>query len=491
MGKMRLWKALGLVAAACSIACGGKSQDQAGNDPRDPQMDETVSVDGDKNGLPDALPDESDTDDAGSDDGSSPSGDSDGAGGSGGSSSDTAGTDAGTTGWVEPPGTGFIGGDTCPGGPCPCGEVATPVTLDEVTWLGFSAEQVLAFAAGTHEATLKYGQEGFDGTTLSLPEEPSALTLTVEPTGTANFVAPRAAVVGQTCSNDSNIPTVLEIDVEVTLSTADGAFSEHFTDKLLVEDAARAHLMTTIDLESLAGNLVLGLPENASLPSLPALYVTIGEDFFVGDITGYVSNCPDDACGANSVTFASWNDSDCKGRQLPVRAADEAAPAIDRILTQVGAASPLSITWGNGMTSDLSLEAASPAPALCHQPAGSLTNSTEERYWLDTELVLRSEDGRLDTDLPVSIEAIYDVAGQPLLAFIDNFEFAIPVEVSAFEETYGLADVAFGEALEAYLYFYLELRYDAEPGLPSSAIGGLDVREGETVIEPIVISKQE
>ena len=121
----------------------------------------------------------------------------------------------------------------------------------------------------------------------------------------------------------------------------------------------------------------------------------------------------------------------------------------------------------------------------------ALMNSAEERYWLDTELVLRSEDGRLDASLPVSIEAIYDVDGQPLLAFVDNFDSATPVEVSAFEETYGLADVAFDGALEGYLYCYLELRYEAGSTLPSSAMGGLDVREGETVIEPIVISKQE
>lgn len=480
MGKTFSWT-VGVVVAACSLACGVTSAERAGDEPRDPQLDETVGTDGDNNGMPDA----------GSDDGSSPSGDSDGAGGSGGSSSDTAGTEPGTTGLAEHTTTGFIGGDVCLPEPCQCLEVVTPVALDDITWLGFSAEQVLAFASGTHEASLKYGQDGFAGTSLNLPDQPSKLTLTVEPTGTASFVTPGAAVVGQMCSNDSNIPTVLQIDVEVSLSTEDGAFSEHFTDQLRVEDAARAHLMTPIDLESLAGNLSLGLPENASFPSLPELYVTIGEDFFVGDITGYISNCSEANCGPNSVTFASWNDSECEGRSLPVHAADEATPAIDRILAQVSAASPLSITWGNGATSDLSLGAAVPEATLCHQPAGALTNSTEERYWLDTELVLRSEDGRLDTGLPVSIEAIYDVAGQPLLAFIDNFEFAMPAEVSAFEETYGLADVAFNGALEGYLYCYLQLSYEAGTTLPSSASGGLDVREGDTVIEPIVISKQE
>lgn len=371
---------------------------------------------------------------------------------------------------------GSTGGGCEVFGICPCEPISSDVALDEVTPLGFSAEQVLAVAAGLHEATLVYGLNNVSGVELSLPDQATSVTLSIEPAGTAHFVTDAAVPASTACAS------VLEIDVEVTLSTADGAFNEHFADKLRVDDPSRAHLVGHIDLESLEGNLSLGLPDGATI-SESGLNIILGDGFFAGDIAGAISACKGTTCGVGSVTFAAWNDSGCRDLRVPVTATDAAEP-VAGMLELVNALSPLTITWGNGETSELSLEASSLSPLLCHSPAlaGRPTG-----YWLQTELSLSSEDGRLDTTLPVEIEGSVDSAGEPQVWFLNNYQNLIPVEVSSFEETYGLSDVEFGGALEAYLYFYLALGFSE----PNSVDGGLDVREGETVVEPIGISEGE
>lgn len=145
-------------------------------------------------------------------------------------------------------------------GLCPCEPIPSDVALEEVTPLGFSAEQVLALVGGVK---------------------------------------------------------VLEIDVEVTFSTADGAFNEHFVDKLVVDDPSRAYLARSIDLESLQGNLSLGLSDGVTV-SESYLNVIVSDGFFAGDIAGTISSCDGSSCDAGSATFALWNDSGCRDRCRPL-----------------------------------------------------------------------------------------------------------------------------------------------------------------------------
>lgn len=447
--------ALGVVA---SIACSSKSEDP----------DSSIAAD-----------DGSTTGQVGSttttaDGGSSANGSGSGAETTG-DQGTTAGGGGGTVGGIS--GTfgsiGTTGGGCEVFGICPCEPIPSDVALDEVTPLGFSAEQVLAFAGGLHEAALVYDLNNFSGVELSVPDQATTVTLSIEPTGTASFVT-EASIPGRSiCAN------ALEIDVEVTLSTADGAFNEHFSDKLLVDDPSRAHLVRAINLESLQGNLSLGLSDGATI-SESYLNVILGDGFFAGDIAGMISSCEGSSCSAGSVTFALWNDSGCRDRLVPATTTE----VITGVLDLVNALSPLTITWGNGEASQLSMNASSLDPLLCHSP--ELTGGTGG-YWLQTELALSSEDGRLDTTLPVEIEGNLTADGTPYVWFLNNYQNLIPVEVTSFEEVYGLSDVAFDSSLDAYLYFFLALDFSA----PGSVEGGLDVRDGETVVEPIAISAGE
>ena len=91
---------------------------------------------------------------------------------------------------------------------------------------------------------------------LSLPDQATTVTLSIEPTGTAHFVTEAAVPANAACAD------VLEIDVEVTLSTADGAFNEHFADKLLVDDPFALLVGFALDqqvtvMKAFAGPLVL------------------------------------------------------------------------------------------------------------------------------------------------------------------------------------------------------------------------------------------
>ena len=181
------------------------------------------------------------------------------------------------------------GGEGILNGENECEETRTPVTSLEQTVgkLGFSAAEVLAFSAKKHETMLawlpvqrlSYGPESGD-----VP-----LSLTVRHTGGPIDLVestPRAvddnfldrAVSGGGCGD------ALAIEVDVELTTAQGALSEQFTAELRASTAVSASIVQQVELDALGGTFEARIsdgseganPDSAEL-SQPTLRITFSE----------------------------------------------------------------------------------------------------------------------------------------------------------------------------------------------------------------------
>jgi hypothetical protein len=123
----------------------------------------------------------------------------------------------------------------------------TPLGRDEVSALGFSAAEVLAFAVGTFEDALVY--EGGGSAALAV-----VITEGTEGTEGAGFELQHQELVvtGSGAAIEPACPDQVALDVAVTFTTDDGVFAEAWDGALLAMSADQAWL--TRDLAGAAGS---------------------------------------------------------------------------------------------------------------------------------------------------------------------------------------------------------------------------------------------
>ena len=136
-----------------------------------------------------------------------------------------------------------------------CEEVRTPLGVLSVAGggLGFSAFEVLAFSEGEHQSMLRwlpvervsYGPETGDVALL--------VTVSYEG-GPIELIESTPRPCSDICL-DIHFPcaNALSIEVEVELTTAEGALEERFTADLLARSALSADIVHAIDLDALGG----------------------------------------------------------------------------------------------------------------------------------------------------------------------------------------------------------------------------------------------
>jgi hypothetical protein len=115
----------------------------------------------------------------------------------------------------------------------------TPVPAGEVTSFGFSGDQVLALAEGTHMAQLTWN---------AFPLEPSVVASNITP-GAATTVTVRIARAGGVYVVDQEprmayvpCPDGVQADIEVNMVSADGALAETGRGRLFSTSATSANL---------------------------------------------------------------------------------------------------------------------------------------------------------------------------------------------------------------------------------------------------------
>lgn len=126
-----------------------------------------------------------------------------------------------------------------------CEENAVPIGIDEVSELGFSADEVLSLALGEHLGEVSWDR-GSD----------AAISVSVGSVGEARFID--AEVVqpegGDTLDIWVECPDRVEVDVVLELSTDDGWFDESFELALYSFEGSEARFHQELELDALAGS---------------------------------------------------------------------------------------------------------------------------------------------------------------------------------------------------------------------------------------------
>lgn len=168
-----------------------------------------------------------------------------------------------------------------------CVDSATDVALDEVTPLGFAAQDVLPFASGLHATAFTYA----DGTV-------TGASLEVTPGATARFVDSEADYGEDTGAQPAiaiECPDRVEIDATEAFTTEDGALAESWTFPLSATSVEGIGFSG--EMSAFTGSLVL---EDYAALEGNADYDEIGA-FVDGSF---------DAAGANGTLYAQTSGTD-------------------------------------------------------------------------------------------------------------------------------------------------------------------------------------
>jgi hypothetical protein len=205
----------------------------------------------------------------------------------------------------------------CPAGPLDkdgelpyCEETPTVVDLDEVTELGFTAQDLLDLAVGTHDETFAWARGG----TTPLTQE-----VTYDG-GEARFVAREAVypegdgaqpAIGVICDD------TVEVDVSMGFSTDDGAFAEVWELALDAVSADTAQWNQPLDPDGLTGTY--DMDDDITEPDWDERSLWASGSFDAtgshGEVGGQVSgeeDCTGDTCAAwaAEVAVGTWGASE-------------------------------------------------------------------------------------------------------------------------------------------------------------------------------------
>ncbi len=189
-----------------------------------------------------------------------------------------------------------------------CDDVSTAVELDEVTELGFSAQQLvdLAIVPSPWYETLNWHHGGYTSLTLSF-EAPTGAAF-VE--STAVYPEEGGADIGIVCADR------VEVSVPLSFETVDGAFDESWDATLSSTDGETVDFRVDLDPNGLTGSYDITHDVHEDDWDEAELWVagSFAEGDCRGDVAGQVSGTDPclrgDACSAwvSSVEIGGWGD---------------------------------------------------------------------------------------------------------------------------------------------------------------------------------------
>ncbi|HYQ27081.1 MAG TPA: hypothetical protein VER04_07675 [Polyangiaceae bacterium] len=184
-----------------------------------------------------------------------------------------------------------------------CVFVLTPLSAQELSPLGFSAEQVLALAKGEKLATFDWLET--PGVTYGPESGAGQVTVDVSASGPAQFARFQESKRGAQCHDHVEIP------VNVALSTAGGALDESFTTTLVATSADEAAVTQVVPAAELRGTFAFS-PDTLGARRFLRLEVNLrfGAEAFAGYLFGSLES-GDAASGVTSfqpVPLACWGE---------------------------------------------------------------------------------------------------------------------------------------------------------------------------------------
>lgn len=276
------------------------------------------------------------------------------------------------------------------------------VGRDEVTPLGFSAEQTLDIALGVHKAPFFWKQ---DGHAYGPESGESELTLEIEEPGEARFMVGKP--VESTLQLGAICPNYLEVDVKVRASTRGGALDETFVAPLRGESARVARLVHSFDVEALSGSFEFD-PNSLGASTVIAfrLDAAISEYGLSGSLTAQYELKSTDVVSSYGQSLGSFpEESSCSMGEIavPFDAGPVSSKAALELVDSVGSVE-LGLKKGDAAQSELSIE--HDGSVSCADLLGSFGLEPSGVVSTGAVLHLKTSDGALDHDFPVSVEAI-------------------------------------------------------------------------------------
>ncbi len=192
------------------------------------------------------------------------------------------------------------GGQTGSEDNAPCWNVRTSIALDAASPLGFSANDGLGLAAGTHSAVLHwapesdhpYGPESGDG----------MIDLTVTSLGTAAYATTDYSKDTAAVQTELGCEPALLTDVSVTLRTAGGAFDETFNTSLTQTMSDTATLNPTILGGHIAGSFAF---DPAALGAAQLAQINLNASFTSSGFSGSLAALLEQSSGSSANSTVS------------------------------------------------------------------------------------------------------------------------------------------------------------------------------------------
>lgn len=295
-----------------------------------------------------------------------------------------------------------------------CNDVLHPLaSLDEATSLGFSAGQILEFAAGEFKTPLVWGQpsnvsfgpeSGTGELTMNVSYEGGALYFVESTPKEGGQEGGEIGLVGSGCSNS------LRMDVTVSVQTAGGALNEAFEASLETSSRFAAEFNEPLEPASLNGSFEILSVEPAEGQvkqfGLSATLTPFGVTGTLSSIVevhypGAAGDPTGGAVGAVGVTYASFPGSaacaDGSGQSTGF-----STPAAQMVvgfsgaqaIEQWNAATPVSVTWKDDSATELTLVATAQGDGCVR--LGAWYDAEPFRASYPVRITATTADGRLD-----------------------------------------------------------------------------------------------
>lgn len=295
---------------------------------------------------------------------------------------------------------GEAGGDDCARAP-------SPIELDEVSSLGFSAADLVALAGGTHTETLAWLENEL---AHSSGEGSTEVEVRLEFAESARFVdrSPKPSEDnGQEGDPDIGYEYScndrLELDATLTLKTADGALDESVPVVVWAESERVVHTNFSLDTDEIAGSLEVTVepPPGFEADGPPQLQfdVKIADVGFVGSIAvmgTYTGNGGVAAGGGGPI--AKWpKDNPC---DIGFAVATEDSDSVQQALDAFNGRGPLTLQYEpEAPASELSYSLSANSDTVCEE----LDGGSAGELAFDGTLELTSADGTIEANLPVEV----------------------------------------------------------------------------------------
>lgn len=191
-----------------------------------------------------------------------------------------------------------------------CGRIEMSLSMSESSGLGLSAEDVIAQVGGSHASTAVYGEDLSNTVALTVALSSSASeaifvdqSLYGESNDTGDTAGSPAGLEEDAC------PDFLKTDVDIVISTDDGAFSEDIPSILRVYADGRIEVDGELDLSLLQGSYA---PDTtgASSASLELRMAWDADSVFSGSLQLGLEGESGDSAWASIDPILSWPLSD-------------------------------------------------------------------------------------------------------------------------------------------------------------------------------------